>query len=151
HDLKAPENATINGIGRSALVALATHGQARIDRLLVANRTIAIAVTLLSGNTAWLWKIAYDQSLVRALPDVQLVLKFTHSLLADVAIARVDSCGLADHAMIQHMWRERVTFSDWLIASRPGMSLVFALACQIRSLRCRLLSAGRRLDGLALR
>ena len=67
----------------AAVGALAAEGKARVDRLLLDGRPIAAAVTLRSGETAWTWKIAYDESHARASPGVQLMHDLTESLLAD--------------------------------------------------------------------
>jgi CelD/BcsL family acetyltransferase involved in cellulose biosynthesis len=108
-----------------AVTALAAEGRARIDRLLLNGRPIAAAMTLQSGGTAWCWKIAYSEGVARYSPGVQLVLALTESLLSDAAILRADSCASANHPMIDHVWRERLTLSDRLIALRPS-ALPFA-------------------------
>jgi CelD/BcsL family acetyltransferase involved in cellulose biosynthesis len=124
-------NAQVATFMRSAVTALAVDGNARIDRLMhhplphpppLAGEgregAIAATITLRSGATSWLWKIAYDETHARASPGVQLTLDLTTSLLADATVSRVDSCATADHPMIDHLWRERLTLADWLIA--PG-------------------------------
>ena len=83
-------------------------GGARVDRLMQDERTLAATITLRTGDTAWFWKIAYDEARARASPGVQLTLDVTESLLADASVARVDSCATADHPMIDHLWRERL-------------------------------------------
>ena len=95
--------------------ALAAEGKARVDRLLLDGRAIAATVTLQSGDTAWCWKIAYSEGLARFSPGVQLICDLTERLLAEPEVARVDSCAAADHPMIDHVWRERLTLSDRLI------------------------------------
>jgi CelD/BcsL family acetyltransferase involved in cellulose biosynthesis len=120
-------------VGR-AVDALAAEGRARIDRLHLNGTAIAAAITLISADTAWCWKIAYSEGVSRASPGVQLALDLTASLLAQPLPARVDSCATADHPMINHIWRERLTLHDRLIALRPSV-VPFALACGIESLR----------------
>jgi hypothetical protein len=116
------------------VTALAAEGRARVDRLLLNGRTIAAAVTLASGDTAWCWKIAYNEGLARSSPGVQLVLDLTANLLAGPTPLRVDSCATADHPMIDHIWRERLALNDRLIALRPS-AVPFALSCRIESIR----------------
>ena len=118
---------------RGAVAGLAVEGRVRIDRLSLNGRVIAAAVTLASGNTAWFWKIAYDEDLARFSPGVQLAIDCTESLLAAAGPARVDSCATAGHPMIDHLWRERLALSDRLIALRPG-ALRFALACHAETI-----------------
>jgi CelD/BcsL family acetyltransferase involved in cellulose biosynthesis len=117
-----------------AVSGLASEGKARVDRLRVGDKAAATIVTLRSGASAWTWKIAYDEAYARYSPGVQLMVDLTNSLLADPTIARVDSCATADHPMIDHLWRERLTLSDRLITVRPpGMG--FAIACRLEALR----------------
>jgi GNAT acetyltransferase-like protein len=99
---------------------------------------------LTSGDTAWLWKIAYDEGLARYSPGVQLVLDCTDSLLGDGGPARVDSCATADHPMINHLWRERLGLCDRLIAVRRP-ALPFAITCQIENLVRAALAAAKNL------
>ena len=117
----------------TAVTNLAAEGRARIDRLFLNGRAIAAAITLQSGDTAWLWKIAYSEGVARYSPGVQLVHDLTESLLAQPLPERIDSCAIADHPMIDHVWRERLTLSDRLIALKPS-ALPFAFARGAESL-----------------
>jgi CelD/BcsL family acetyltransferase involved in cellulose biosynthesis len=125
-----------------AVAGLAAEGKARIDRLSVGESIVAVTVTLRSGPIAWTWKIAYDESVARTSPGVQLMLDLTEALLADASIARADSCATADHPMIDHLWRERLGLADRLIAVR-ATPLAFALACRLEHLRRAALSAAK--------
>lgn len=119
---------------QNAVTALATDGQARIDRLFLNGTAVAATITLASGDTAWCGKIAYNEGLSRSSPGVQLVCDLTESLLAGPMPLRVDSCATAGHPMIDHVWRERLTLSDRLIALRPS-AMPFAFACGVETLR----------------
>jgi hypothetical protein len=119
---------------QKAVAGLAAEGHARIDRLFLHGTAIAATMTLASGDTAWCWKIAYNEGLARSSPGVQLVCDLTENLLAQPAPLRVDSCAAAGHPMIDHVWRERLALSDRLIALRPS-AMPFALACWIETLR----------------
>ena len=127
-----------------AVTALAADGGARVDRLIQDERTLAATVTLRTGDTAWLWKIAYDEGARRASPGVQLTLDVTESLLADVSVARVDSCATADHPMIDHLWRERLAISDLLIAPSAAAMGQFRLARHLETLRRVLIASAKR-------
>ena len=65
---------------------------------------------------------------------MQLICDLTDSLLAEPGVLRVDSCASPGHPMIDHIWRERLSLSDRLIALRPS-AMPFALACRIETLR----------------
>ena len=125
-------NPAIKDFVQTAVAGLAAEGHARIDRLFLHGTAIAATMTLASGDTAWCWKIAYNEGLARSSPGVQLVCDLTENLLAQPAPLRVDSCAAAGHPMIDHVWRERLALSDRLIALRPS-AMPFALACWIET------------------
>jgi CelD/BcsL family acetyltransferase involved in cellulose biosynthesis len=119
---------------QSAVRGLAADGQVRIDRLLFNGTAIAATLTLASRDTAWCWKIAYNEGLARSSPGVQLICGLTDNLLSQPQPLRVDSCATAGHPMIDHVWRERLALSDRLIALRPS-AMPFSLACRFETLR----------------
>jgi hypothetical protein len=119
---------------QSAVAALAADGQVRVDRLLFNGAAIAATFTLTSGDTAWCWKIGYNEAFATSSPGVQLICDLTDSVLAGPQPLRVDSCASAGHPMIDHIWGERLPLSDRLIALRPS-ALAFPLACRIEGLR----------------
>jgi CelD/BcsL family acetyltransferase involved in cellulose biosynthesis len=128
---------------RNALVSLAAEGQASIDRIMVDGRAIAAAIILRSGRDAWFWKIAYDETFGRLSPGVMLSAIVTDELLDDPDIERTDSCAVANHPMIDHLWRERLALSNRLIAVRP--SAPFALVRRLEALRSAAAAAARAL------
>jgi hypothetical protein len=127
-------NSAIQDFVQKAVAGLAAEGQARIDRLFLHGTTIAATVTLASGDTAWCWKIAYNEGLARFSPGVQLICELTENLLAQPAPLRVDSCATPSHPMIDRVWRERLALSDRLIALRPSAT-PFAIVCWLETLR----------------
>jgi hypothetical protein len=104
---------------------------------------LAAAVILRSGGGAWGWKIAYDERHAAASPGVQLYLDLTDALLTDDSVTFVDSCAVADHPMIDHIWRERLPMADWLVTLSPGPA--FAIACRFEAARRGLLTLARAL------
>ncbi len=119
---------------QTAVSSLAADGHARIDRMLLDGKPIAATVTLQSGDTAWCWKIGYNEGMARFSPGVQLICELTEQLAADRRVARTDSCATADHPMINHLWRERLSLSDRLIALKPS-AMPFSLGRGMESLR----------------
>jgi O-antigen/teichoic acid export membrane protein/CelD/BcsL family acetyltransferase involved in cellulose biosynthesis len=116
-----------------AVSGLAAENQATIARLRQAGRLIAAGVVIKSGKGAWFLKIAYDEALAQYSPGVQLTLDLTEALARDPDIAFIDSCAIADHPMIDHLWRERLQVADWMIGLNPRRP--FALDCQVERLR----------------
>ena len=128
-----------------AVTELAREHKAEVARLTLAERPIAALVTLRSGDTAWCWKIAYDEAFARASPGVQLILEATRALLADRSIVRVDSCATAGHPMIDHIWRERLALADHLVRPGPQRQFAFALACTLERARRGAIACAKRL------
>ena len=128
-----------------AVTELAREHKAEVARLTLAERPIAALVTLRSGDTAWCWKIAYDEAFARASPGVQLILEATRALLADRSIVRVDSCATAGHPMIDHIWRERLALADHLVRPGPGRQFAFALAYTLERARRAAIACAKRL------
>lgn len=134
-----------------AVTALAAEGKASVSRLALDDRAIAVIVTLRSGDEAWCWKIAYDETFSRASPGVQLLIDVTEALLNDASVARADSCATADHPMIDHVWRERLVLSDRLMCVAKCDPTLFAHLCRMESIRRKAIDTLRRLRNLLRR
>jgi hypothetical protein len=138
----AAANESIRCFIHSAVQGLAAEGKVRIDRLRLDGSAVAAVVTLHSGDTAWAWKIAYNEAFGRASPGVQLMLDLTGTLLADSTLAKVDSCATAGHPMIDHLWRERLALADHLFAVR-AVPIAFWLASGFEQLRRTAIAAAK--------
>jgi CelD/BcsL family acetyltransferase involved in cellulose biosynthesis len=138
----AANDLAIRRFVEKAVAALAADGRARIDRLMLGDRAAAACITLTAGDTAWCWKIAYSEAVARFSPGVQLMVEVTERLLAEPSIARADSCAVADHPMIDQIWRERLELCDRLIALRPP-AVPFDMLCGIERLRRRVIAAAK--------
>jgi hypothetical protein len=146
----ARDNPAIRTFLQAAVCELAGEDKARVDRLLVEGRPIAAMVTLKSGDTAWAWKIAYDESFARESPGVQLLLQVTQTLLDDPRVVRADSCASAGHPMIDHIWRERLALGDRLIGVGAGAGS-FAAARTLEAMRRAGVTAAKALRDLLRR
>ena len=105
---------------RTMVRELARDGRCRIDLLKVGGIAIAAGIVIESGDRAYFWKVAYDQAYSRYSPGVQLTLALTHRQLERKSIAVTDSCAIADHPMIDHLWRARMSVVDLVVSSRPA-------------------------------
>jgi CelD/BcsL family acetyltransferase involved in cellulose biosynthesis len=133
---------------KEAVGSLAAEGKARIDLLTLDEKPLAAAVTLFSGGRAWFWKTAYDEDYARFSPGVQLALDLTEELGADAKISLVDSCAVAGHPMIDHLWSERLAIADWMMPldAAGGTALAAAMAAEkVRRLAIHALRAVRRI------
>jgi CelD/BcsL family acetyltransferase involved in cellulose biosynthesis len=139
-------NEDIRRVVKDAIMALAAEHKAAIHRILLDGCAVAAAIALRSGDYAWLWKIAYDETLARFAPGVILTASVTEQLAEDATIARSDSCATADHAVMNRTWSERMPLGDVLIALRPQAP--FARAELLERMRGATIAAGRRMRGL---
>ena len=116
-----------------AIQALGAEGKVAINRILIDGRAIAATITLKSGDGAWYWKTAYDETLARFAPGVLLSAALTEDLAENPAIARTDSCAGPGNPILDQLWRERLGLCDRLIAVRPGAP--FWIASRLEHLR----------------
>jgi CelD/BcsL family acetyltransferase involved in cellulose biosynthesis len=112
----------IRGFISAAVGGLAAEGKVAVNRIFIDGRAIAVTITLRNADTAWFWKIVYDENFAQYSPGVVLTLAVTEDLVEDTSLVRTDSCATANHPMIDHIWRERLALCDRLIAVRPQIS-----------------------------
>ena len=125
----------------AAVDGLAVEGKVAINRIFIDGSAIAVTITLRSADTAWFWKIVYDEKFAQHSPGVVLTFAVTEDLIEDTTLVRTDSCATANHPMIDHIWRERLTLCDRLIAVRPLVS--FASVRRLEMLRNAALAAAK--------
>ncbi len=68
----AADNDEVRSFMKIAIQALGAEGKVAINRILIDGRAIAATITLRSGDGAWYWKTAYDETLARYAPGVLL-------------------------------------------------------------------------------
>jgi CelD/BcsL family acetyltransferase involved in cellulose biosynthesis len=142
-------DAAILGFVKAAVAGLAGEHKVAIDRLVLDGQPAAVGITLRSGDAAWFWKIAYNESLARYSPGVMLISLVTERLAADTTIVSADSCATADHAVINRTWSERLALCDLLIAVRPQAR--FARAERLERWRNKAIAAAKRWRGILRR
>jgi CelD/BcsL family acetyltransferase involved in cellulose biosynthesis len=102
-----------------ALDRLDERGELLFWRLALDGKPLAMLFAMVTGGTAFLGKIAYDESFARYSPGVLLILEATRTLLGRPGILHADSCAVPGHPMIDNIWRDRLPLADMLIAA-PG-------------------------------
>lgn len=105
---------------REAMTALAARGRAEIVTLSHGDETVAAGLVLRHGGRAFFFKTAYDESLSKLSPGVQLTLDLTQRLCADAAITDADSIAVAGHPMIDRIWPARLTVGGLMLPTGPG-------------------------------
>lgn len=122
-------NASLAVFARAASRLMAREGKCRIVSLECAGVPVAMGIVLLTQGRAAFWKTAYDEAFARFSPGVLLTLELTRALHAEGAVALVDSCAIADHPMIDRIWRDRQAMADHFMAFSLARNGGFAAAC----------------------
>ncbi len=136
----------VRGFIKAAVIALAAEGKAAINRVLLDGHPIAAAITLRSGDTAWLWKAAYDKAVARYSPGLMLAASLTEELVENASLERTDSCARADQRVMNRTWSERLPLCDRLIAARPDAP--FARAQRLETVRSAAVTTAERVRRL---
>ena len=131
----AAANAEIRQFMMRAVNDLAAQRRAAIHRLCIGERAIAACIVLRARPAAWCWKIAYDEAHARFSPGVQLLTRVTEDLLNDTTVSNADSLATPNHPLIDHIWRERRTISDRLIAVKADSFVPFPVVCGLEAMR----------------
>lgn len=139
----------LSNFARDVAARFAADGALRIYSLRLAGRPIAMGVVLVGSGAAIFWKMAYDESFAAYSPGVLLGLEMTQALADDPAVAMVDSCAIAGHAMMERLWARRMRVGDAIVSARPNAVATFNLAYArervARNLRALAKTAYRRL------
>ncbi len=98
---------------------LAREGKCRVESLELDGEPVAMGVVLVSGASAFLWKIAYDETRASFSPGVQFTIEFTRRQVLESEIVSTDSCAIPEHPMIDRIWPERLPIVDVAIGA-PG-------------------------------
>ena len=107
---------------RSLLASLARDGKLAIHLLELDGEALAVGVILRSGDRAFYWKTAYEESYAEFSPGLQLTLELSRVQQRDASIAATNSCAIAGHPMIDRLWPARLALVDCVIAIQPGAS-----------------------------
>ena len=139
----AAQHQDVRGFMQRAVMALAGEGKVVIHRLLANGEAIGATIALKSGDTAWGWKVAYDEAYADYSPGVLAVAALTETILADPAIRQADSCAKATDTTAPSLWNERLTMADWLLATTADAEFSFGLAARLETLRRTALAAAK--------
>jgi CelD/BcsL family acetyltransferase involved in cellulose biosynthesis len=100
----------------AAVAARAAAGAARIHSLRVDGRAIASLVSFVCGETAFTWKIAYDESFARFSPGAQVMVAAIEGLLAEPEVSRLDSCAGPNHALADPLLADRMPVGTFVMS-----------------------------------
>lgn len=123
------------GNGRTALASSPEHrelfrevcrgfseaGRLQLLSLEASGRPVAMLCSLRAGDTLFLFKTSYDETLARFSPGVQLLTASLQNLEQnDDGLRLMDSCAEPNNAMINRLWGGRVALSSYGLPA-PGL------------------------------
>lgn len=106
---------------RSFVLAAARLGFARdqlfLHGLYLDGRPVAMLLSFSAGGGGFAFKIAYDETLAKYSPGVQLMLDILGCLHSDSRFAWMDSCAEPDHPMINRLWKDKKVIESVLVST----------------------------------
>ena len=114
---------------RAAVMGLSEVSKTRVDSLLVCGRLVASTVTLRSGTSGSLWKIAHDEAHASQAPGIQLLWDVSEALASDRSFTAIDSCAVEGHRVIESLWADRLSLADRLVFVRAGEARMVVRLC----------------------
>lgn len=97
---------------------------------------IAMKCNFLSKDSAFAFKIAYDEAFSKYSPGVLLELFNMRTLIeSGTSLRRMDSCALPDHFMINRLWTGRRTMTTCLMANRGPALVLLKRWTQLRRVK----------------
>lgn len=94
-------------------------GQLQMLEMTLDDNVIATKCNFISGEGAFMFKIAYDENYAKYSPGMLLELFNMQALEASPgALTWVDSCAKSEHFMIERLWSGRRTLGDYSICGR---------------------------------
>ncbi len=100
---------------RQAVHALASKKLVQIHALKLNDKTIASLVVFISGDQAWTWKTAYDETLRAYSPGVLLMIEVLKNHLSNPALRITDSCAIPDHPVMSRLFHEHANFGTLIL------------------------------------
>lgn len=116
-------NARISACFRTSLANAFAADMLDMLRIDVDDRAIAMLVNFRCLDGAFSYKIAIDENFARYSPGVLIEIDNLHAVQDDPSILWMDSCAIPGHPMIDSLWAQRRSISQYRIALK-GQGLV---------------------------
>lgn len=100
---------------RQTVHAFASKKLVHIHALKLDDKTIASLVVFISGDQAWTWKTAYNETLRAYSPGVLLMIEVLKNHLSNPALHITDSCAIPDHPVMSRLFHERANFGTLIL------------------------------------
>lgn len=121
---------------RKIVANAATKNQVGFLGLFLDDRPIALKVNFLSGSGSFAFKIAFDESLAKCSPGVQLELENIDWVHHQRGVQWMDSCAKPGHFMISRLWGQQRTIQHLILSTgRRWGDLAVAFMPAVRALR----------------
>ncbi len=121
---------------RQIVTNAATRNQVGFLGLFLDDRPVALKVNFLSGAGSFAFKIAFDESIAKFSPGVQLELENIDWVHRQRGVQWMDSCAKPGHFMIGRLWGQRRTIQRLILSTgRRWGDLVVGLMPAARALR----------------
>jgi CelD/BcsL family acetyltransferase involved in cellulose biosynthesis len=125
---------------RSLCDSFRAAGRLQVLALAAGDKIAALKCNLLAGDEAFSFKIAFDESLSRFSPGVQLEVAMVGEFHDRMPHARMDSCADPDNEMINRLWPDRRPLVSYAIpttgasgwASARGVEAAFQVHNRLR-------------------
>jgi hypothetical protein len=92
-------------------------GRLLMQGMFLDDRPIALKCNLLAGTGSFAFKIAYDETLAKYSPGVQLELFNIDYLHGHPEVRWMDSCAVPGHSMIDKLWLDRRAIEDVVLST----------------------------------
>ncbi|MFT4099144.1 MAG: GNAT family N-acetyltransferase, partial [Rhodoblastus sp.] len=119
-------------LARGFIRGLAREGRCKIARLDLDGAPVAAAVLVYAGETAFYWKMAFDERYAAYSPGAQLMVELSRTMLAEPDFALMDSCAEPGAQVVESIWKGRRRMADFLVGG-PGLG--FTVAGEIEGAR----------------
>ena len=116
---------------------LSREGKCRVEALELNGVPVAMGIVLSTGSSAFLWKIAYDESKAAYSPGVQFTIEFTRRQVQLDGVSATDSCAIPDHPMIDRVWPDKLAIADIALAVSGARVVSFGKAFRKELMRRR--------------
>jgi len=110
----------IAAFSRQTVASLAAKSACEIHSLRLDDKTIASLIILGRGGELFTWKTAFNEDYAPFSPGVQVMLHATEHLAGRKDLISADSLAVANHPMMDHLWRDRAEIGSILIGLRTS-------------------------------
>ncbi len=110
----------IAAFSRQAVSSLAAEGRCTIYTMKLDGHILASLICFNSSGEYYSWKTAFDEEYRNFSPGVQILIRATGHMLSLSKFSSTDSLAVAEHNLMDHVWRERQNIGSILVGIGTG-------------------------------